>query len=239
LNGNPDFGNLPRKFKITVNRLPSTWCTYPEINDSASRPFGAETRPAITSGSAAASRLDPMYAAKLDAFIEPDQALDVVQALTGIFRDSDELRINRAKGADEFLFLNHGWTADRFLAEIKHRTGLDFPGAVPEVAPRSSHRDHVGLHPKKGGDRYYAGFSVLAGRIGPDRLTAIANLAEDFWPGAAPHDRDAEHRGDGHSGGATRPVSGRGRPDRRSVRRKPVRAGAPWLAPAASFASSR
>src|SRR5271165_798664 len=32
LAGNPDFYNLPRKFKITVTACPD-WCSYPEIND--------------------------------------------------------------------------------------------------------------------------------------------------------------------------------------------------------------
>jgi sulfite reductase beta subunit-like hemoprotein len=34
LAGNPDFYNLPRKFKITVTGCPD-WCSYPEINDIA------------------------------------------------------------------------------------------------------------------------------------------------------------------------------------------------------------
>src|SRR5208283_1655361 len=34
LAGNPDFYNLPRKFKITVTSCPD-WCSYPEINDIA------------------------------------------------------------------------------------------------------------------------------------------------------------------------------------------------------------
>src|SRR5271157_3871561 len=34
LAGNPDFYNLPRKFKITVTACPD-WCSYPEINDIA------------------------------------------------------------------------------------------------------------------------------------------------------------------------------------------------------------
>src|SRR6266849_1552945 len=32
LGGNPDFYNLPRKFKITITACPD-WCSYPEIND--------------------------------------------------------------------------------------------------------------------------------------------------------------------------------------------------------------
>ena len=41
LAGNPDFYNLPRKFKITVTACPD-WCSYPEINDIS---FTAVARP--------------------------------------------------------------------------------------------------------------------------------------------------------------------------------------------------
>ena len=41
LGGNPDFYNLPRKFKITITACPD-WCSYPEINDIA---FTAVRRP--------------------------------------------------------------------------------------------------------------------------------------------------------------------------------------------------
>jgi len=41
LGGNPDFYNLPRKFKITITACPD-WCSYPEINDIS---FTAVRRP--------------------------------------------------------------------------------------------------------------------------------------------------------------------------------------------------
>ena len=37
LKGNPEFYNLPRKFKFSVTGCPS-WCSYPEINDFAAPP---------------------------------------------------------------------------------------------------------------------------------------------------------------------------------------------------------
>ncbi len=46
LAGNPDFYNLPRKFKITVTACPD-WCSYPEINDIA---LTATLRPLRSAG---------------------------------------------------------------------------------------------------------------------------------------------------------------------------------------------
>jgi sulfite reductase (ferredoxin) len=46
LGGNPDFYNLPRKFKITITACPD-WCSYPEINDIS---FTATQRPSSGTG---------------------------------------------------------------------------------------------------------------------------------------------------------------------------------------------
>jgi sulfite reductase (ferredoxin) len=182
LNGNPDFANLPRKFKITVTGC-THWCSYPEINDIGLTATRRDGRIGyhVWVGGGLSTR--PHVAERLDAFIEAEQALDVVLAIAAIFRDSDELRQNRAKARMKFLFLNHGWTAERFKAELEARTGFRFAPGGAVAAPDSSHRDHLGVHAQQGGDRYYAGFSVLAGRIGPDRLAAIADLADRHGAG--------------------------------------------------------
>ena len=40
LKGNPEFYNLPRKFKISITGC-SSWCSYPEINDIGFHPCGS------------------------------------------------------------------------------------------------------------------------------------------------------------------------------------------------------
>ena len=55
LTANPEFYNLPRKFKISATGCPS-WCTYPEINDIGLTPVSARRR----SGLLAARRRRPV-----------------------------------------------------------------------------------------------------------------------------------------------------------------------------------
>jgi len=182
MNGNPEFSNLPRKFKITVTGC-SHWCTYPEINDiglTAAR-RNDEIGFHIRVGGGLSTR--PHMAIKLDAFIPWDNALDVVKAVTAIFRDSDVLREHRTKARLKFLFLDHGWDGDRFLAEVERRLGYRLDPAVPEVTPEDTYRDHVGVRAQKQDGLYYAGFSVPVGRITPDQLEQIGNLAETFGDG--------------------------------------------------------
>jgi sulfite reductase (ferredoxin) len=81
------------------------------------------------------------------------------------------------------LFLKEGWTADRFLAELKSR--LDFPllPGVPETIPEDVYRDHAGIHPQRRPGFSYVGASVLRGRLTGEQLEAAAALAEGFGSG--------------------------------------------------------
>jgi sulfite reductase (ferredoxin) len=111
------------------------------------------------------------------------QLPDVIEAIVGIFRDSDELRMNRAKARMKFLFVTHGWTAERFLGEVERRIGYRLAPPVAETLPGGGVRDHVGIHSQKQDGLSYAGFSVLSGRITPEELRRIASLAESYGDG--------------------------------------------------------
>lgn len=182
-NGNPEFDNLPRKYKVTVTGC-SHWCTYPEINDVGLTAVrrGDEVGFHIRVGGGLSTR--PHMAVKLNAFIKREQVLPVMRAVTGIFRDSDELRQNRQKARMKFLFLDHGWDGDKFLAEVERRLGFKLDPAVEEKVPDENYRDHVGIHPQKQSGLYYAGFSVQVGRITPAQLRRIGELAAAYGDGA-------------------------------------------------------
>ena len=183
LAGNADFYNLPRKFKISVTGCPS-WCSVPEINDiglTAAKLNGQIGYSVRVGGGLSA---DPHLAVRLDAFILPEQALPVVQAIAEIFRDQQGLRESRDRARMKHLFMKEGWTADRFLAELQSR--LDFtllPGA-PEQVPNDIFRDHVGINPQRQPGLSSVGASVLRGRLTGEQLEAAADLAERFGTGS-------------------------------------------------------
>jgi sulfite reductase (ferredoxin) len=241
LGGNPDFYNLPRKFKITISACPD-WCSYPEINDisftATLRPSGtgipacapATTQPdegtttiestnKIDHGTADSSTdhrslatghssptshqspvtnhsvgfslrvagglsTEPHLAVKLNAFIRWEQVLPVARAIAEVFRESEVLRQSREKARLKFLFLQHGWTADSFLAAIESRLGYKLDPAAPEQLPASIHRDHLGVIPQKQPGLFTIGANVIRGRITPAQIRVAADLAE--------------HHGDGH-----------------------------------------
>ena len=187
LAGNPDFYNLPRKFKIAITGC-KFWCSYPEINDigltavaRAANGHGAETGFSLRIGGGLSA--DPHLAARLNAFVRYNQVLPVVRGIAEIFRDSDVLRAHRERARLKFLFLKHGWTADDFLRELESRIGFRLDPAVPEHPPEDVYRDHSGIHPQKQTGLSYVGASVLRGRITADQLRAAAELSDRFASG--------------------------------------------------------
>jgi len=182
LTANPEFYNLPRKFKISVSGCPS-WCNNPEINDiglTAVRHNG-EIGYSLHVGGGLST--EPHLAVRLDAFIPPGQAIRVVRAVAEIFRDQQGLRESRDRARLKYLFMKEGWTAASFLAELQSR--LDFkllPGA-PEHAPNDVFRDHAGIHAQRQAGLSSVGASVLRGRLTGEQLEAAADLAERFGSG--------------------------------------------------------
>lgn len=183
LTANPEFYNLPRKFKISVTGCP-TWCSYPEINDIALTPVKHNGQVGFTVRVGGGLSNEPHLAVRLDAFVLPEQALPVVRAITEIFRDQQVLRESRDRARLKYLFTREGWTPDRFLEELQSR--LDFkllPGA-PEIIPNESLRDHVGIHRQKQPGLSYVGASVLRGRLTGEQLEAAADLADKYGSGS-------------------------------------------------------
>ncbi|MDQ2839721.1 MAG: nitrite/sulfite reductase [Acidobacteriota bacterium] len=182
LSGNPEFYNLPRKFKISVTGCPH-WCSYPEINDIAFTPVrrGDEVGFAVRVGGGLS--VEPHLAVRLDAFVHAHQALDVMRRITEIFRDQQSLREHRERARLKHLFLRHGWTAESFLDELHSRLGYALEPAAEEIVPSTATRDHVGVHRQRQPDRYYVGAAVLRGRLTGDQLEAAAGIADRFGDG--------------------------------------------------------
>ncbi len=58
-----------------------------------------------------------------------------IRGITEIFRESAALRGNRERARLKFLFLRHGWTAERFQKGLESRLGFPLDPAVPEIPP--------------------------------------------------------------------------------------------------------
>ena len=192
LTANPEFYNLPRKFKISVTGCP-LWCSYPEINDLAltavKRSVNGADEIGYTLRVGGGLSTEPHIAVRIPAFIRQDQALAVTHAAVQIFREQTELRENRTRARLKYLFMRHGWTAESFLEALEAKLGykLDAPPQSAahdqENAPDDIYRDHVGITPQRQPGLSTVGASVLRGRLSGDQLLQLADLAEQYGDG--------------------------------------------------------
>jgi sulfite reductase (ferredoxin) len=186
LGGNSEFYNLPRKFKISITGC-RDWCSYPEINDvgftAATRVRDGREQVGFTLRVGGGLSTNPHLAVKLNAFIQWEQVLPVARGVAQIFKASEVLRQSREKARLKFLFLENGWTAESFLAELQRVIGFALDPAEAEEIPADIHRDHVGIRAQKQPGLMYVGASVLRGRITPEQLRVAADLAERYADG--------------------------------------------------------
>jgi sulfite reductase (ferredoxin) len=186
LAGNSEFYNLPRKFKISITGC-RVWCPYPEINDigmtAITRTVGGKPEVGFSLRVAGGLSTDPYLGARLNAFVRWNQVVPVIKGVTELFRDSDVLREHRERARLKFLFLRHGWTAERFQQELEQRIGFQLDPAVEEHAPDDVYRDHVGIHAQKQPGLSYVGAVVVRGRISAEQMYSAADLAERYAAG--------------------------------------------------------
>jgi sulfite reductase (ferredoxin) len=183
LKGNPEFYNLPRKFKISVTGCPS-WCSHPEINDIGLTATKLDGQIGYSLRVGGGLSKEPHLAVRLDAFVLPDQVVRVVRAVAEIFREQQGLRQNRNEARLKYLFLKEGWTPASFLADLQSRLDFKLLPAAPEEVPDDIYRDHTGIHPQRTPGLSYVGASVLRGRLTGEQLEAAADLADRFGSGA-------------------------------------------------------
>ena len=186
LAGNAEFYNLPRKFKISITGCRS-WCSYPEINDvgltAITRTLRGKEEIGFSLRVAGGLSAEPYLGARLNAFVRREQVVPVIKGVAELFRDSEVLREHRERARLKFLFLRHGWTAERFLSELQDRIGFRLDPAEPESPPDDVYRDHVGIRPQKQAGLSYVGAVALRGRVTADQLQGAADLAERFGTG--------------------------------------------------------
>jgi sulfite reductase (ferredoxin) len=188
LTANPEFYNLPRKFKISITGCP-LWCTYPEINDAAltaiKRIVNGVEEIGYTLRVGGGLSTEPHLAVRIPAFIRQDQALDVVHNTAVIFREQLALRENRTRARIKYLFMRHGWTAESFLEALEEKLGynLDPSPLSEDIVPDDIYRDHIGITPQRQPGLSAVGASVLRGRLSGDQLHQLADLADKYGNG--------------------------------------------------------
>jgi len=177
--GDPQFSNLPRKYKTTITGC-ARHCTNHEINDVSF--MGVVNDDGLTGFDVwvgGGLSTNPMFAQRLGVFVEPGEVSEVWAGVTSVFRDYG---YRRSRNHARLKFLIADWGPERFREVLeKEYLGRALPDG-PEVAASPPHRDHVGVERQRDG-RFAVGATTKAGRTSGSVLTALAGLADRFGDG--------------------------------------------------------
>lgn len=174
--GDPEFSNLPRKFKTALTGHPSQ-DVAPEVNDVS---FVGTTHPEHGPGFdlwvGGGLSTNPMLAQKLGVWIPLDEVPDVWEGVISVFRDYGYRRL-RSRARLKFLVADWGVDKFREILEGKYlgRTLVDCPS--PPVPATTG--DHIGVHQQKDG-KLYVGATPTVGRIDGTTLTALGDIVERY-----------------------------------------------------------
>ncbi len=174
--GDPEFSNLPRKFKTAFTGMPVPDILH-EVQDIA---FCAVEHPELGIGYdlwvGGGLSVNPFLGHRLGVFVEPSKTHEVWKGVASIFRDYGYRRLrNRAR----LKFLVKDWGPEKFLQVLQDEyLTYELPkGPAPQLATPANRGDHVGIFEQKDG-RYYVGVAPVAGRISGSKLLKIADIAE-------------------------------------------------------------
>jgi sulfite reductase (ferredoxin) len=172
--GNPDFSNLPRKFKTALTGMLTNDVVH-EINDIS---FVGVEHPELGPGFdlwvGGGLSTDPRLAERLGAFVAEQDVPDVWAGVASLFRDYGYRRM-RHKARMKYLLADWGVATFRQILEQEylHRALPDGPAP----APSSELGDHIGVHEQKDG-RFYIGAAPVVGRVSGTALLELADLVE-------------------------------------------------------------
>lgn len=169
---NPEYANLPRKYKTAVSGLQDV--TH-EVNDvSFVGVDHPDHGPGLDLWVGGGLSTNPMLARRLGAWVPLAEVADVWEAVTTLFRDYGYRRL-RSKARMKFLVKDWGVEKFREVLETEYlgRRLIDGPAPRPVEHPV----DHVGVQRCKNG-RNAVGVAPIAGRVSGTTLTAVAELME-------------------------------------------------------------
>jgi ferredoxin-nitrite reductase len=175
---NPEYADMPRKYKIGIfGHRSAGQCEVNCVSLYGVKSASGEIGYGATVGGGLST--EPHLASDLGVFVKPEQAMQVLEGFTGIFRDHG-YRKSRKHARYKYLIADWGMEKTRAVLEEEYLGYKLADGEVPQNF--SGYEDKLGIHPQKDG-KYYIGVPVVTARITADQLDAAADLAQEFGTG--------------------------------------------------------
>lgn len=187
--GNPQWGNLPRKFNVAISGSRDDFA-HTHINDIGLQPCPhAETGEmgfnVVLGGYMSIKRVAESIPSGMWIPADRNSVVALTEAILRIFRD-EGARKDRQKA--RLIWLVEAYGVEEFKKEVmkevaSYGRGEFIQDAQPAPTDAFERRDLMGIHeqPKKG--KYRVGVLVPAGRLHPKECHDIAEVAEKYCDG--------------------------------------------------------
>lgn len=175
--GNPDFLDMPKKFKFSISACGSD-CVRGITNDLAY--VGVKKGDEIgytlfIGGSAGSTQPGPRLAKRLNVFVRPEDAFDVGIAMIEIHRDHSN---RETKVKARFKWLVNEWGAKKIQSMVEEKLGRKFEFFDGQAFTKNS--NHEGIHPQSQEGKYYINVPLLGGRLSSEDMIFFADLAKSY-----------------------------------------------------------
>jgi sulfite reductase (ferredoxin) len=178
--GNPDFQDMPRKFKFSISGCRSD-CTRAETNDLsfvAVEKNGEVGYTTLLGGSMGSSLPGPRLATPSEIFVKPEDAFDLAIATIKIHRDYGN-RETKAKA--RFKWLLKEWGIKKFRKTLENKLGSPLESYDGPVFTKFD--GHGGMQPQKKSGYYYVNVSLIGGALSAEQMVSLADLADEYGSG--------------------------------------------------------
>jgi sulfite reductase (ferredoxin) len=170
--GDPEFSNLPRKFKTAISWQQDV---AHEVNDvSFIGVVHPEHGPGFDVWVGGGLSTNPKIAQRLGAWVALEDVADVWAGIIAVFRDYGYRRL-RHRARIKFLVADWGAAEFRRVLEEEYLGHPLADGPAPPVP--AAPIDHIGVHRQKDG-RNYVGVAPASGRVSGTTLVALADAVE-------------------------------------------------------------
>ncbi|MEE8443192.1 MAG: ferredoxin--nitrite reductase [Dehalococcoidia bacterium] len=175
----PEIGAfLPRKFKIAASGCLED-CILARINDLALVPARRDGEIGFNVWAGGGLSDYPRLASDMDIFVSPNQAIPLVKATIGVFKDFGDYH---NKAVNRFRRVVEELGPDKVRQEMLDR--LPFaPRSAGEDLTQAPRHDHVGIHPQRQDGLHYVGLAVPVGRMTGRELIEASRLARVYGDG--------------------------------------------------------
>ena len=181
--GNRDFSNLPRKFKLSISGHPA-YAAQGESNDLAFLPAEKVTASErilgfhVRVGGGLATQ--PQLAKELDLFVRPEEVLTVARGVATVFKEHG---YRERRNHCRLKYLVADWGEERFLEELLRHTGPLMKKGTSLQAASLSAPGWLGWQAQKQAGRSWLGVAVPAGRLTSKELEALGDMACRYGDG--------------------------------------------------------